>query len=81
MDRLRRENAQLEALVSELKEEVRSKRPMTAGHYDWESEKVEFEVKLQKADARVFALETQLEMKTTEYAKEIARLNMIISEK
>ncbi len=81
MERLRRENAQLEQLVGDLKEEVRNKRPMTSGHYDWETEKIEFEVKLQKADARVYALNEQLELKTVEYAKEMARLKMIISEK
>ena len=56
IERLRRENVQLEQLVDELKDEVRNKRPMTSGHYDWENEKIEFEVKLQKADARIMAL-------------------------
>lgn len=52
---------------------------MTSGHYEWENEKIEFEVKLQKADARIMALNEQLELKTVEYAKEMARLKMIIA--
>ena len=58
---------------------MRNKRPMTSGHYEWENEKIEFEVKLQKADARIMALNEQLELKTVEYAKEMARLKMIIA--
>lgn len=39
----------LENLVAELWDELRNKRPQTAGHSDWEDEKIELEVKLQKA--------------------------------
>ena len=65
IERLRRENMQLEQLVSDLKEEVRNKRPMTSGHFDWENEKIEYEVKLQKADAKINALTETLDTKTS----------------
>lgn len=48
-DRLRKEIAILESLVAELRDELRNKRPQTAGATDWEDEKIEFEVRLQKA--------------------------------
>jgi len=38
--------------VAELKEELKSKRPMTSYGNDWEREKMELEIKLQKANAR-----------------------------
>lgn len=49
IDRLRREISLLESLVSELREELKNKRPQTAGQTDWEDEKIELEVRLQKS--------------------------------
>jgi hypothetical protein len=46
VDRLRKEIQMLEGLVNELREELRNKRPQTAGHADWEDEKIELEVRL-----------------------------------
>lgn len=46
VDRLRRELSLMESLVSELREELRNKRPQTAGASDWEDEKIDFEVRL-----------------------------------
>lgn len=56
VERLRREVSLLESLVAELREELKNKRPMSAGVTDWEDEKIEFEVRLQKAQARVDAM-------------------------
>ena len=43
----------LEKIVGDLKEELKSKRPMTSyGSSDWEREKMEMEVKLQKSNNR-----------------------------
>jgi hypothetical protein len=44
VDRLRRELSLVESLVAELREELRNKRPQTAGASDWEDEKIDFEV-------------------------------------
>jgi hypothetical protein len=56
-DRLRREVGLLESLVAELREELRNKRPQTAGATNWEDEKIDLEVRLQKAQARVDAMQ------------------------
>lgn len=47
--RYRDEISMLENLVQELRDELSNKRPQTAGNTDWEDEKIELEVKLQKA--------------------------------
>mmetsp|Transcript_38726 Transcript_38726/g.44333 ORF Transcript_38726/g.44333 Transcript_38726/m.44333 type:complete len:329 (-) Transcript_38726:27-1013(-) len=80
-DRLRSEVQMLETLVSELRDELKSKRPQTAGQADWEEEKIEFEVKLQKAEARVDAMQEEMTSSTAAHAREISRLKMIIAEK
>jgi hypothetical protein len=46
---MRREIGLLESLVAELREELKNKRPQTAGQTDWEDEKIDLEVRLQKA--------------------------------
>lgn len=46
VERLRRELSLMESLVAELREELRNKRPQTAGAQDWEDERIEFEVRL-----------------------------------
>lgn len=46
VDRLRRDISLLESLVSELREELKNKRPQTAGQNDWEDEKIDYEVRL-----------------------------------
>lgn len=46
VDRLRKEISILESLVAELREELKNKRPQSAGGMDWEDEKIEYEVRL-----------------------------------
>lgn len=81
VDRLRREISLLESLVAELREELKNKRPQTAGQHDWEDEKIDFEVRLQKSQARVDAMQQEMTMNAAKYAKEITKLKLIISEK
>jgi hypothetical protein len=45
----------LEKIVANMKEELRNKRPASSGGDD-ESEKIELEIKLHKANARIDAL-------------------------
>lgn len=46
----------LERIVANMKEELRNKRPVSSDGADWESDKIELEVKLHKANARIEAL-------------------------
>lgn len=53
----------LENLVSELRSELRNKRPQTGGGaqtLDWEDERINLEMQLQKAQARIDALQNEL---------------------
>ena len=79
VERLRNEKDVLESLVAELREEIRNKRPQTAGNLDWEEEKVEYEVKLQKAHARIDAMQNEMTHNAAMYAKEISKLKMIVA--
>ena len=52
MERYKNECFKLERIVSELREELKSKRPVTSYGDDLERDKWELEVKLQKSNAR-----------------------------
>ena len=69
----------LESLVAELREELKNKRPQTAGHADWEDEKIEFEVRLQKAQARVDAMQEEMTRSASNYARDLSKLKMIVA--
>lgn len=71
----------MESLVAELREELKNKRPQTAGQHDWEDEKIDLEVRIQKSQARVDAMQQEMTMNAAKYAKEITKLKLIISEK
>jgi len=81
VERYRREIMQLENLVADLREELRSKRPQSSSGRDWEDEKIEIEVTLQKAQARVDAMQNEMTQNAGSFAKEISKLKMIIAEK
>jgi len=82
LERYKMESMKLENLVAELKEELKSKRPMTSGgSADWDRDRIEFEVKLSKANARVEALQQEMTDNARNFAKEISQLKIIISEK
>lgn len=84
-DRLRHEVGLLESLVSELRAELKNKRPQTPiggmGGENWEDERIEMEVRAQKDKARIDALQSELTNTTSTYAKEISKLKLIIAEK
>ena len=80
VERLRREVQLLENLVQELRVELKNKRPMTAhGNGDWEDEKIEMEVRLQKAQARIDAMQNEMTSSAALFAKEISKLKLIIA--
>ena len=81
LERIRREVQQLESLRADLKEELRTKRPFESKPYDWEEEKIDSEIALHKAHARVEALESEVTHKGTEFAQEIARLKLMLTDK
>ena len=55
-----------------MKEELRNKRPVSSNGADWEQNKIELEVKLHKAHARIEALQDEMTYNAKNYAKEIA---------
>lgn len=55
-----------------MKEELRNKRPVSNSGADWEQDKMELEVKLHKANARIEALQDEMTYNAKNYAKEIA---------
>lgn len=82
--RLRGEVQLLEGLVSELRAELKNKRPQTptGGPLgDWEDQRIDMEVKAQKAQARIDALQNELTNSAQMYAREISKLKLIIAEK
>lgn len=82
--RLRGEVQLLEGLVSELRAELKNKRPQTptGGPLgDWEDQRIDMEVKAQKAQARIDALQAELTNSAQMYAREISKLKLIIAEK
>jgi len=68
VDRLRRDIQMMESLVAELREELKNKRPQTAGQHDWEDEKIDYEVRLMKAQARVDAMQNELTSSASMFA-------------
>lgn len=84
-ERLRREVQQLESIIGDLRAQLQQKRPpsqgMGKGNDNWEDQKIELEVKLQRSTARVDALQNELNNCASTYAKEISKLKLIIAEK
>ena len=79
VERARKEISLLESLVAELREELRNKRPQTAGQQDWEDEKIEFEVQMQKAQARIDAMQNEMTNNAAQMAKELSKLKLILA--
>lgn len=69
----------LERIVANMREELRTQRPMSSGGADWEQDKMELEVRLQKANYRGEALQNEMTYNAKNYAKEIAQLKLIIA--
>jgi hypothetical protein len=82
LERYKMECHKLENLAAELREELKSKRPTTSGgSADWDRDRIELEVKLSRANARVEALQQEMTENARNFAKSIAELKIIISEK
>ncbi|CAK88568.1 unnamed protein product (macronuclear) [Paramecium tetraurelia] len=81
LERYKQECQRLEKIVANMKEELRNKRPVSNSGADWEQDKMELEVKLHKANARIEALQDEMTYNAKNYAKEIAQLKLIIAEK
>jgi hypothetical protein len=81
IDRYKREVDKLENVIKELKEDLRSKRPLSTDQKTMQTEILELEVKYHKATARVRALEDEVQDNAKRYAQEISKLKMILSEK
>lgn len=63
-----------------MREELKSKRPTTSyGSTEVEAQKMDLEVKLHKANARVEALQDEMAENAKNFAKEISQLKIIIS--
>jgi len=87
VERLRKETAQLERLLGDLKGELdertaSSKEGEDLREYeDWEDEKVAWEIKLQKEQARATSLEEEINVNATRFANEVNTLRLMIQEK
>ena len=81
LERLRKEVFQLENLLIELNGELINKKGPKTKIDDYEDERIEFEVRLQKARARCDAVDTEIRHNTTRFAQEIAKLETILAEK
>ncbi|CAI2385109.1 unnamed protein product [Moneuplotes crassus] len=81
LERLRKEVYQLEHLLIELNGERMTQNAQKSKIDDYEEDKIEHEVHLQKARARCEAVETELKHESTRFAQEIAQLETILAEK
>jgi hypothetical protein len=82
VEQANREVRRLETLVAELQEQLRSKRPVTGDqHSDWEREKMELEIQLQKAELRVGAMQEEMDTNAVKFAKEISHYKALLAEK
>jgi len=82
LEKYKQECSRLERLVAELREDLSSKRPTSGtGNPDWDREKIELEIKLQKSNARVQALQEEITDVARNFAKERSKLEIAIAEK
>lgn len=81
LERLRKEVFQLEQLLIDLNGELMQKNQPKSKIDDYEDERIEFEVRLQKSRARCDAIETEMKHDATRFASEIAKLETILAEK
>jgi chromosome segregation ATPase len=83
IERYRREIARLEDQIAQLQKELRERREAGGNRKeeDWEMDKIELEVKLQKAEARNKAIEDEMSANAQAYAKQIADLKAELQQK
>eukprot|EP00826_Nyctotherus_ovalis_P060262 TRINITY_DN8434_c0_g6_i3.p1 TRINITY_DN8434_c0_g6~~TRINITY_DN8434_c0_g6_i3.p1 ORF type:complete len:253 (+),score=71.36 TRINITY_DN8434_c0_g6_i3:73-831(+) len=73
IERYRREIARLEEQVASLQSQGKGGKA-AEGDEEWEMEKIELEVKLQKAEARNKAIEEEMQQNAINYGQQIANL-------
>ncbi|KRX05194.1 C2 domain [Pseudocohnilembus persalinus] len=84
IEKLRMEIVRLEKIISELREQLKSKRPVSQQGGPsgmMEGDMMELEIKLQKSMARNDALSEELILNAKNYSREIAQLKLVIAEK
>jgi len=83
-ERYRKEIARLEEQVASLQRDLAERKsnvPTSKKEEDWEMEKIELEVKLQKAEARNKAIEDEMQENAKNYGKQIADLRAELLQK
>ena len=81
LEKYKSEVKRLEAVIKDLQQELKSKRPVSTEKNEIHANVLDLEVKLHKSNARVAALEEEIKENSIRYAQEISRLKMILSEK
>jgi len=81
LEKSKKEISRLQTIINELQNDLSNKRPISAEKKELQNEILELEVKYQKANARISALQKELESSAKNYAKEIAALKLILAEK
>ena len=81
VERLREEVRKLERIKRDLEEELKYKRPQSSGGHNLKQQTVELEVQVQRAQARVESLQSQLNKNSKRQAEEIAQLQTVLQER
>ena len=81
LEKSKKEISRLQTIINELQNDLSNKRPISAEKKELQNEILELEVKYQKANARISALQKELESSAKNYAKEIAALKLMLAEK
>ena len=81
MEQTKDEIKRLERMVAELQYELQSRRPKSAAQEEWSSEKMMLEMRLQKAELRVQAMQEEMDTNAMKYAKEIGYYKSLLAEK
>jgi len=82
VERYRKKITQLEEEVTSLQKQLQDKRvKMPNDNEEYEKEKIELEVKLQKAEARYTAIEDEMQQNAINYGQKIASLQVELMQK
>jgi chromosome segregation ATPase len=76
LEKYKLEVSKLERIVAELRDEIKSKRPQTSYGDEVEREKIELEVNLAKAQARIEAIQSEMTENARNFAREISDLKI-----
>jgi len=81
LDKFKREIMRQDGVIKSLQNDLANKRPMSTDKKLLQSELMERDVQLHKANSRIQSLEEELRYNEKRNASEIARLKMIVAEK